>query len=60
MRLCVDLSGGGRGGVPERDCCLLQVEGRLHEVQLHYLDEPTGDYVETAVNVVGISIDFAS
>ena len=46
--------------MPERDCCLLQVEGRLHEVQLHYLDEPTGDYVETAVNVVGISIDFAS
>ena len=26
-RLCVDLSGGGRGGVPERDCCLLEVEG---------------------------------
>eukprot|EP00913_Durusdinium_trenchii_P030895 g28936.t2 len=51
-RLCVDLSGGGRGGVPERDCCLLEVEGRLHDVQVHYLDEPTGDYVEAAVNLV--------
>ena len=27
VRLCVDLSSGGRGGVPERDCCLLEVEG---------------------------------
>lgn len=51
-RLCVDLSSGGRGGVPERDCCLLEVEGRLHDVQVHYLDEPSGDYVESAVNVV--------
>eukprot|EP00439_Symbiodinium_sp_Y106_P023552 s2722_g2.t2 len=32
-RLCVDISGGGRGGV-------------------NFLEEPTGDYVETAVNIV--------
>ncbi|CAJ1384506.1 unnamed protein product, partial [Effrenium voratum] len=51
-RLCVDLSGGGRGGVPERDACLLEVEGRLHDVKVHYLNEPSGDYLETAVNVV--------
>ena len=31
VRLCVDLSSGGRGGVPERDCCLLEVEGGVPE-----------------------------
>ena len=32
-RLCVDLSSGGRGGVPERDCCLLEVEGARTQIE---------------------------
>ncbi|CAE8723843.1 unnamed protein product, partial [Polarella glacialis] len=51
-RLRVDLSDGGRGGVPERDACLVTVEGRLHPVQVHFMEEPANDYLEAAVNVV--------
>jgi len=42
-------SGNGSGDPPSRTPALLSVQGRTHAVQVHYLAEPTGDYVRTAV-----------
>lgn len=40
-----------RGGVdePSRKPVIMSVEGRAHGVLIHYKDEPTGDYVQSAV-----------
>lgn len=51
-KLVMDLADGGSGAVPERDVCVLMLEGRVHEVKMHYLEEPAADYVETAVSTV--------
>lgn len=52
-RLCSDIGcTGGDDAAPERDVCFLKVEGRLHAVTLHYLEEPACDYIETAVGTV--------
>ena len=43
----------GKGGdEPSRKPVIMSVEGRAHSVLMHYLDEPTGDYVRTAVETV--------
>lgn len=50
-QLCRDLGSNGDGAA-ERDVCLLPVEGRVHQVQIHYLEEPACDYLESAVGTV--------
>lgn len=44
-----------QGAAPSRSPALLSVEGRTHNVQVHYLEAPASDYiqaaVETAVNI---------
>jgi len=37
---------------PSRKPAIMSVEGRAHSVLIHYLDEPTGDYVRSAVETV--------
>jgi len=53
-RLCQDLGRGGLGtsDAPEKDVCAVLVDGRLHPVEVHYLEEPSSDYVESAVSAV--------
>lgn len=52
-KLCKDLSQGGIASEElGRDVCVLFVEGRQHPVEIRYLEEPSGDYLETAVGVV--------
>ncbi|KAK9828606.1 hypothetical protein WJX72_001006 [[Myrmecia] bisecta] len=36
-------------GTVSKASALLSVEGRTHPVQVHYLEQPTSDYVQTAV-----------
>lgn len=51
--LCRALGEGGLGdGTPEKEVGVVQVEGRQHAVEVHYLEEPACDYVETAVGTV--------
>ncbi|KAI8469268.1 MAG: P-loop containing nucleoside triphosphate hydrolase protein [Monoraphidium minutum] len=47
-------AGGGawRPGEVARAPAVLNIEGRIHPVQLHYLLEPAPDYVRAAVNTV--------
>lgn len=55
-RLCGQVAAGSAredaSGEPEQDVCAVAIEGRLHPVQIHYLEEPACDYVESAVGVV--------
>ncbi|KAK9846930.1 hypothetical protein WJX84_012141 [Apatococcus fuscideae] len=39
----------GNGKPADLSPAILSVEGRLHPVQVHYLDEPCSDYVVTAI-----------
>ena len=47
-----DAADGKGGDEPSRKPVIMSVEGRAHSVLMHYLDEPTGDYVRTAVETV--------
>mmetsp|Transcript_23890 Transcript_23890/g.50978 ORF Transcript_23890/g.50978 Transcript_23890/m.50978 type:complete len:463 (+) Transcript_23890:1-1389(+) len=55
-KLCQDLGSSGLGGnesdVTARDVCVVAVEGRVHPVEVHYLEEPAHDYVDAAVSAV--------
>eukprot|EP00811_Abedinium_folium_P037070 NODE_971_length_2667_cov_8.349606.p1 GENE.NODE_971_length_2667_cov_8.349606~~NODE_971_length_2667_cov_8.349606.p1 ORF type:complete len:820 (+),score=264.57 NODE_971_length_2667_cov_8.349606:235-2460(+) len=48
-RLCSAAAGDG---FPRHDVCVVQVEGRPHDVKIHYLEEPAADYLAVAVDTV--------
>ncbi|CAI5996219.1 unnamed protein product [Closterium sp. NIES-65] len=46
------LSSQGLNTLPSRKPAIISVEGRSHPVQLLYLEEPTSDYLQTALDTV--------
>ncbi|CAI7862745.1 unnamed protein product, partial [Closterium sp. NIES-54] len=43
---------GGSDALPSRKPAIISVEGRSHPVQLLYLEEPSSDYLQTALDTV--------
>ncbi|CAI5495714.1 unnamed protein product [Closterium sp. Naga37s-1] len=43
---------GGSDALPSRKPAIMSVEGRSHPVQLLYLEEPSSDYLQTALDTV--------
>ena len=37
---------------PQGNATILSVQGRMYPVDVHYLAEPTSDYIETAIQTV--------
>jgi len=46
-QLCKEMGAGDATAL--KDVCLSTIEGQLHTVKIHYLEEPAGDYIESAV-----------
>lgn len=49
-QLCQGVAGSAEA--PKGEVCLVNVKSRLHDVSLHYLEEPAADYLRAAVEAV--------